>query len=79
MATAAIDRKRLAEVKKRGLDSGAHRRVEDGMCAMEAFSCIRRIPFTDHPPCVSPVIAGFMRNLVKRMCALTDEPKQKAA
>jgi hypothetical protein len=62
MAISTIDKKRLAEVKKRGLDSGAHRRVEDGMCAMEAFSYIRRIPFTDHPPCVSPVIAGFMRS-----------------
>jgi hypothetical protein len=56
------DRKRLAEVRKRGLKNGAHRSVEQGMCAMEAFSYIRRIPFTDHPPCVSPVIAGFMRN-----------------
>src|SRR3954466_15374135 len=59
---ATIDRKRLAEVRKRGLDKGAHSSVENGLCAMEAFSYIRRIPFTDHPPCVSPVIAGFMRN-----------------
>jgi hypothetical protein len=60
--TAKIDEKRFAKVQKRGLDSGAHRSVEDGMCAMEAFSYIRRIRFTDHPPCVSPVIAGFMRS-----------------
>ena len=59
---ATIDKKLFAEVKKRGLNIGAHRSAVDGMCAMEAFSYIRRIPFTDRPPCVSPVIAGFMRN-----------------
>jgi hypothetical protein len=57
-----IDQDRLAEVAKRGLDSGAHHGFEDGMCAMEAASYIAGEPWSDHPKCVSPVIAAFLRS-----------------
>jgi hypothetical protein len=43
------------------LDRGKHKSPADGMCALEAASLIAGEPFSDHPRCVSPVIAAFMR------------------
>ena len=57
-----IDKKRLTEVRKRGLDSGGHRNFESGVCAMEAVAYIAREPFSDHPQCVCPVVASFIRS-----------------
>ena len=41
--------------------SGAHKRGT-GMCAMEAAAYLAGEPHSDHPECVSPVIASFMRS-----------------
>jgi hypothetical protein len=57
-----IDAARWEEVQKRGLEVGAHSSPTQGFCAMEAVAYIRRQPHSDHPPCVSPVIAAFMRS-----------------
>ena len=58
----AIDESRLAVVAKRGLKSGSHHGLSDGMCAMEAASYIAGEAWSDHPECVCPVIAAFLRN-----------------
>ena len=60
--TVSFDTERWAEVQQRGLDTGAHKSVDAGLCAMEAAAYIAREPFSDHPQCVSPVIAAFMRS-----------------
>jgi hypothetical protein len=63
MATApVIDEARLQEVAARGLGSGSHNHFGEGMCAMEAASYIAGEPWSDHPECVCPVIAAFLRN-----------------
>lgn len=54
---------RWLEVQQRGLATGSHRDPRAGMCAMEAASYITGEPFSDHPLCVCPVIATFMREL----------------
>ena len=41
------------------LESGKHHQPEDGMCWMEAIAFATGEDFTDHPECVSPVIAAF--------------------
>jgi hypothetical protein len=43
------------------LAKGAHGPTEGAMCAMEAVAYIAGEPWSDHPQCVSPVIAAFMR------------------
>jgi hypothetical protein len=48
-----IDRQRVA--------AGAHDRPEDGMCVMEMVAYVAGEQHSDHPQCVSPVIATFMR------------------
>jgi hypothetical protein len=60
MTVATIDEKRLARVKK--LDHGSHDKVSDGMCIMEAAAYVSRLPFSDHPECVCPVIGAFLRS-----------------
>ena len=43
------------------LNHGAHRSISDGMCAMEAAAYVAGEPWSDHPECVCPVLASFMR------------------
>lgn len=43
------------------LTSGAHDRFEDGVCLLEAVAYVAGEPHTDHPKCVSPVLAAFGR------------------
>src|SRR5438270_311598 len=59
-----IDRKRLAQVMHLWtLKMGSHKKNTTGdMCVMEAAAYIAGRPWSDSPPCVSPVIAAFMRN-----------------
>jgi hypothetical protein len=57
-----IDEALWKEVQARGLEEGAHSSPQAGMCAMEAVAYITREPFSDHPQCVCPVIAAFMRS-----------------
>ena len=44
------------------LGSGAHSNFSAGACAMELASWIAGEPWSDHPECVCPVIAAFMRS-----------------
>jgi hypothetical protein len=45
------------------LKAGVHnRRNLDSLCLMEAVAWFAGQPHTDHPPCVSPVISGFLRS-----------------
>ena len=41
------------------LDRGSHRDPSAGMCIMELVSLLAGQPFTDYPPCVSPVLRSF--------------------
>jgi hypothetical protein len=54
-----IDPKRLARIKT--LKSGGHSGITQGACIMEAVAYVRGQPWSDHPPCVSPVIGAYMR------------------
>lgn len=55
-----INQERLAQITK--LDHGKHTSIESGICAMEAAAYIAGEDWTDHPQCVCPVIAEFMRD-----------------
>ncbi len=44
------------------LAHGAHDTPDDGMCLIEAAAYWAHEPFSDHPACVSPVIAAFGRS-----------------
>jgi hypothetical protein len=52
---------RLALLDTITLRSGAHDNFDAGACAMEAAAWIAGEPHSDHPKCVDPVIAAFMR------------------
>ena len=43
------------------LASGSHDNPDDGLCLLEAVAWFRGIAHTDHPACVSPVLAAFGR------------------
>jgi hypothetical protein len=43
------------------LSRGSHRSPEDGACVMELASILAGESFSDHPECVSPVIATMLR------------------
>jgi hypothetical protein len=43
------------------LDTGAHDPTDGKMCVMEAVAYVAGEPWSDHPQCVSPVIAKFLR------------------
>ena len=43
------------------LGPGKHRSPADGACVMELASMLAGERFSDHPPTVCPVIAGFLR------------------
>jgi hypothetical protein len=43
------------------LRPGRHARPEDGACVVELASMLAGESFSDHPRCVSPVIAAFLR------------------
>ena len=43
------------------LSHGTHGSPDAGMCAMEAVAYVTGEPFSDHPQCVSPVIAAALR------------------
>jgi hypothetical protein len=59
-ATTQIIHERLAEITR--LNEGAHENFNAGVCAMEAASYIAGEEWSDHPQCVCPVIAAFMRS-----------------
>ena len=61
LAHPAIPADRLAWYERVSLAEGAHDAPNGLACAMEAASYIAGEPWSDHPACVSPVIAAFMR------------------
>jgi hypothetical protein len=54
-----IDQERLASIT--ALKSGGHTPNDTKMCVMEAVAWVTHKDWTDHPPCVCPVIGAFMR------------------
>ena len=58
-----IERVPLAMDKIEGvpLKAGSHGTPEEGMCVMEAVAYVRGLPHSDHPPCVCPAVAAFLR------------------
>jgi hypothetical protein len=58
------------------LEKGKHSDPSDGMCLLEAVALMAGEPFTDHPACVSPVLAEFGRTLND---ALPDDQRQLLA
>jgi hypothetical protein len=64
-------REKLAELR---LDCGAHSSFKKGHCAMELVSWLAGRPFSDAPPCVSPVIRSFLIQLNDR---LDDDRRQR--
>lgn len=61
--TGTIDPERLAKLNDITLDEGGHKDAADGMCVMEAAAWIAGEKWTDHPSCVSPLLAEFCRDL----------------
>jgi hypothetical protein len=55
----AIDEDRLAKITK--LHFGKHAAGSDEMCIMEAIAYVTHKKWSDHPPCVCPVLGAFMR------------------
>lgn len=45
------------------LDKGKHSGPDDGHCLLEVVSMLAGQPFSDHPPCVSPVLRDYGINL----------------
>ena len=43
------------------LATGAHETRQEGVCLLEAAAWWAHEPHTDHPACVSPVLAAFGR------------------
>ena len=56
------------------LEAGKHKNSDDGVCLLELVSLLAGEPFTDHPGCVSPVLAGFGRSLNDE---LPDDKRQR--
>ena len=48
-------------VEQTHLGYGSHANFEAGACAMELVSYIAGEPWSDHPPCVCPVLSAFVR------------------
>ena len=55
-----IDAEKLSKIAT--LDKGIHDPASGQMCAMEAAAWIAGEEWSDHPQCVSPVIAAFLRS-----------------
>jgi hypothetical protein len=55
------------------LSAGCHFDADDGVCVMELASMLAEEPFTDHPRCVSKLLAALLRGYND---ALDDERRQ---
>jgi hypothetical protein len=58
--TVVVDR--LSILDSLTLAKGSHESLEQGACVMEVVAYIAGEPWSDHPVCVSPLIAGFLRS-----------------
>lgn len=55
------------ELYRFDLKRGNHERPEDGLCALEAVAWFVGETHSDHPECVCPLIAHFIRSLNDRL------------
>src|SRR6266487_716019 len=64
MTTILFEKPKLArrDLPKLHLDHGAHGSRKNGVCIMEAVAWAAGREHTDRPPCVSPLIATFLRS-----------------
>jgi hypothetical protein len=53
---------RLTWLKQINLGSGSHDAPDKGACVMEAVAYVYGKDWTDHPPCVCPIIGQFLRS-----------------
>ena len=60
--SALIDPERLSWLESVQLTYGEHSSPEEGLCAVEAAAYVAGEAHSDHPQCVCPVIAEFMRS-----------------
>jgi hypothetical protein len=65
--TTTIDPDRLAALDGIRLKTGKHKNRVNGMCAMEAAAWLAGEKHSDHPACVDPVIAAFVRTWQDRL------------
>ena len=72
--TGTIVPERLEKLNDITLTHGSHKSPDDGMCVMEAAAWIAGEEWTDHPACVSPILAAFCRRLND---AWDDEGRQR--
>ena len=72
--TGTIIPERLEKLNDITLTHGAHTSPDDGMCVMEAAAWIAGEEWTDHPACVSPILAALCRLLND---AWDDEGRQR--
>ena len=73
MSAITIDEKRLARIKT--LKHGTHSDIRSGACVMEAVAYVAGEPWSDHPKCVSPVIAGLLRSWNDSLPSDTDRDR----
>mgnify|MGYP001342146763 CR=1 FL=1 len=69
-----IVQERLDALATLTLKTGSHPDPDAGLCVMEAAAWVAGEPHSDHPECVSPVLAAFMRSWNDD---LDDEDRQK--
>ena len=55
------DKERVDHSEKIRLQAGGHRRAKHGVCVVEYASLLAGERLSDHPQCVCPVIAAFLR------------------
>ena len=72
--TGTVIPERLEKLNDITLTDGSHKSPDDGMCVMEAAAWIAGEEWTDHPACVSPMLAAFCRLLND---AWDDEGRQR--
>lgn len=70
----SIVQERLDALATLTLKNGSHPDPDAGLCVMEAAAWVAGEPHSDHPACVSPVLATFMRRWNDD---LDDEGRQK--
>lgn len=56
---ARINKKRLAKVIRKSLDSGGHAGPKDGFCVMEAVSYVSGEEWSDSPKCACPFLTSL--------------------
>jgi|SRR5579884_3074450 len=61
MSATTINPERLDWLEHIKLAQGNHPGPDGGACVMEAVAWVAGEPWSDHPVCASPVIAGFLR------------------